>query len=342
MVIMKLRHIAIGVLMLIGGVGCTHEFDNHKNTPSENFEALWQIIDEKYCLFDDKKVDWDSVYAVYQPQFDTMQLVAFEDNYRMFDLMEEMLNTLEDGHVNLYSPFDVSVCRSWYEGYPENFDSEILTKYYLKDYRRAGGLNYNRIDGDSIGYVYYGSFSDGFSYLNWLMVMNYFADCKGIVLDVRNNGGGSMENAYRLAAPFFTRDTVVGYWQHKSGKGHEDFSEVEEMKMEGGKGNWRRPVVVLCNRHSYSAANFFVSIMRYADNCLVLGGKSGGGGGMPMSYELPNGWMVRFSSVKMYDREMQSIEGGIRPHLLVNQHSKDKDDLIEEAVDLIYSAYEKK
>ena len=100
-------------------------------------------------------------------------------------------------------------------------------------------------------------------------------------------------------------------------------------------------MVVLCNRHSYSAANFFVSIMRYADNCLVLGGKSGGGGGMPMSYELPNGWMVRFSSVKMYDRDMLSIEDGVRPHLLVNQHSEDKDDLIEEAVDLIYSAYKK-
>ena len=250
---MKSKYIAIGLLMLIGGVGCTHEFDNHKNTPSENFEALWQIIDEKYCLFDDKQVDWDSVYAVYQPQFDTMKLVAFEDQYRMFDLMEEMLNTLEDGHVNLYTPFDVSVCSSWYEGYPTNFDSEILTKYYLKDYRRAGGLNYCKIDGDSIGYVYYGSFSDSFSYLNWLMVMNYFADCKGIVLDVRNNGGGSMENAYRLAAPFFSKDTVVGYWQHKSGREHDAFSEIEEMKLEDSKGNWLRPVVVLCNRRSYSA-----------------------------------------------------------------------------------------
>ena len=248
---MKSKYIAIGLLMLIGGVGCTHEFDNHKNTPSENFEALWQIIDEKYCLFDDKQVDWDSVYAEYQPQFDTMKIVTFEDQYRMFDLMEEMLNTLEDGHVNLYTPFDVSVCSSWYEGYPTNFDSEILTKYYLKDYRRAGGLNYCKIDGDSIGYVYYGSFSDSFSYLNWLMVMNYFADCKGIVLDVRNNGGGSMENAYRLAAPFFSKDTVVGYWQHKSGREHDAFSEIEEMKLEDSKGNWMRPVVVLCNRHSY-------------------------------------------------------------------------------------------
>lgn len=112
------------------------------------------------------------------------------------------------------------------------------------------------------------------------------------------------------------------------------------MKMEGSKGNWRRPVVVLCNRHSYSAANFFVSIMRYADNCLVLGGKSGGGGGMPMSYELPNGWMVRFSSVKMYDRDMQSVEGGVMPQVVVNQKSTDMDDLIESAVELINLAYE--
>ena len=326
-------------IMLLGS--CTHRFADVDTSPAANFEALWKIIDEKYCLFDDKTANWDSVYSAYHQRFDTMKIVKYEDYYRLFDGLEEMLNELEDGHVNLYSPFDISVCSKWYEGYPQNFDSEILSKYYLKDYRRANGLNYSRIDGDSIGYVYYGSFSDGFSLTNWLAVLNYFAKCRGIVLDVRNNGGGSMENAYRLAAPFFTKDTVVGYWQHKSGPGHEECSEYEPMIMNESMGIWRRPVVVLCNRRSYSAANFFVSMMRYADNCLILGGKSGGGGGMPMSYELPNGWMVRFSSVKMYDRDMQSIEGGVRPHLLVNQHSEDKDDLIEEAVDLINSAYQK-
>ena len=150
-----------------------------------------------------------------------------------------------------------------------------------------------------------------------------------------------MNNAYLLAAPFFTKDTLVGYWQHKSGPEHHDFSSLEPMIMNESRGYWRRPVIVLCNRHSYSAANFFVSIMRYADNCLILGGISGGGGGMPMSYELPNGWMVRFSSIKMYDRDTISIEPGVKPHLLVNQHSQDKDDLIEEAVRWINSAYDK-
>ena len=98
---------------------------------------------------------------------------------------------------------------------------------------------------------------------------------------------------------------------------------------------------MLCNRHSYSASNFFVSIMRYLPHCLILGGKSGGGGGMPMSYELPNGWLVRFSSVRMYDRDKVSIEAGVTPQVVVNQQSTDVDDLIETAVDVINRAYDR-
>jgi hypothetical protein len=41
----------------------------------------------------------------------------------------------------------------------------------------------------------------------------------------------------------------------------------------------------------------------------------------------------------MYDREMNSIEPGIRPHIIVNQQSSDKDDLIEHAITIIHSAY---
>ena len=166
-------NIFILCMLLCTSLGCTHPFDEQKdNTPLNNFEALWNIIDKKYCLFDDKNIDWKEVYSSYSQRFDTMKIVEYEDNYRLFDLMEEMLNELEDGHVNLYSPFDISVCSKWYEGYPENFDLDILSKYYLKDYRRANGLNYCRIDRDSIGYVYYGSFSDSFSLTNWLAVLN--------------------------------------------------------------------------------------------------------------------------------------------------------------------------
>ena len=340
----SVRCIGYGLLAIGMGLlcGCTHPFDNHQNTPLENFEALWKIIDEKYCYLEEKGVNWDSIYTVYRPLFDTLEVVEYKDQLVVFDLMEQMINELEDGHVNLYSSFDVSYCSSWYEGYPENFNADLINNKYLKEYRQAGGLAYSKIDGDSIGYVYYGSFSNGFSLSNALSVFNDFIKCRGIVLDVRNNGGGSVENAYKLASLFFTQDTVVGYWQHKSGPGREEFSDLEKMRLDNTRGYWQRPVIVLCNRHSYSATNFFVSIMRYAPNCLILGGKSGGGGGMPLSYELPNGWIVRFSSVRMYDRDKVSIEGGVTPDKVVNMKSLQTDDIIDEAVRIINYAYDKK
>jgi len=75
--------------------------------------------------------------------------------------------------------------------------------------------------------------------------------------------------------------------------------------------------------------------MRYAYQSTIVGGLSGGGGGMPMSYELPCGWMVRFSSVRMVDRYKRDIEQGIQPDILLTMQSEDKDDIIEKAIELI-------
>lgn len=54
-----------------------------------------------------------------------------------------------------------------------------------------------------------------------------------------------------------------------------------------------------------------------------------------MSYELPCGWLVRFSSVRMYDADKNDIEQGIEPDVEVNITSTDKDDIIEKAIELI-------
>ena len=151
---------------------------------------------------------------------------------------------------------------------------------------------------------------------------------------MRNNGGGDLTNAYRLSSPFFSENTTIGYWRHKNGTDHADFSDFEPLTADASMvlSKWQRPVVVLCNRRTYSAANMFVNIMQYAPNARIAGGISGGGGGMPMSYELPNGWMVRFSSVRMYDRDKKDIENGITPHIPVSLTSSDRDDIIEEAI----------
>lgn len=344
-----INRISIGLaicMLAITHTGCTHSFDGspYDNTPVGNIEALWQIIDQKYCFIEEKGIDWASIHQAYIDSAKLIDTSNKESNIQLFDLMENMLNLLHDGHVNLYTTFDVSGSREWYAGYPTNYDRELINTYYLNNARQAGGLYYNKIDSDRIGYIYYGSFSSGFSSANMYHILSSFKDCRGIVLDVRNNGGGDLNNAYKLAATFMSHDTIVGYWQHKTGPGHTNFSELEPIYIRENDmpQKWFRPVVVLQNRRSYSATNSFLNAMRYADNALLLGGISGGGGGMPLSYELPNGWIVRFSSIKMYNREKQSIEEGIPPHVYDTLKSKDKDDLIEHAVQVIHAAYKDK
>lgn len=304
--------------------------------PVENIEALWQIIDTKYCYVEQKNVDWNEVHETYAQK--ATQLPQNEQ-VALFDLCAEMLNLLQDGHVNLYSPFDRSYCTSWYDTYPTNFSSS-LQSLYLKDYRIASSLYYCILEPDSIGYIYYPSFASGFSYSNLAWIFKTFKDCRGLIIDVRNNGGGDLSNSYKLAAPFFKESKTVGYWQHKTGPGHNDFSEMEELTLDASQTSlkWFRPTVVLSNRRSYSATNSFINIMRYADNAIIVGGTSGGGGGMPMSYEMPCGWTVRFSSIRMYDADKKDIEQGIEPDVKVTMVSTDKDDIIEKAIELINQA----
>lgn len=338
---MRKSWLYIGIVLM--GIGCSSKNEvEYTFDPVTNVAALWEIIDTKYCFVEEKKIDWQAIGEEYKKKAKELPTQSV-DQVALFDLCAAMLDSLRDGHVNLYTPFDRSYNTAWYDTFPANYDSR-LQALYLRDYRIAGGLYYCKVDMDSIGYVYYSSFSNSISNSNITWIIRTFKDCKGLIIDVRNNGGGELTNSYKLASVFFSEDRLVGYWQHKTGLGHNDFSELSEQWLDhtliGSK--WLRPVVVLTNRRSYSATNSFVSMMRYADNCTIVGGKTGGGGGMPMSYEMPCGWTVRFSSIRMMDRDKQSIEDGIAPNIGVNMVSKDKDDIIEKAIEVIHDYYKKR
>lgn len=309
------------------------------NTYRSNFETLWSIVDTRYCYLDLKRINWDSIHTVYEFRLanDTVDEITF------FDAMAEMLAELKDGHVNLYSSFDRSRYWNWFTDYPANFSETLIfnENYLGKDYRSVNGLRYKSIAGGKVGYIYYESFGSGFSDTNIRYIFQQFIPCEnGLIIDVRNNGGGSADLSGILASYFFEQDTVNMYLQHKNGPGHNDFSEPVPMKTIAHKTiRWARPVVVLANRASYSATNLFVSRMRDAPQAIIMGDKTGGGGGMPLSNELPNGWMVRFSASPMYDASMQHIEFGIDPDIKVDLDSADvakgKDTLIERAIEIL-------
>ena len=285
------------------------EFDD---TPTGNFEALWKIIDERYCFFDYKSqeygLDWNAVHAKYRARVNDRM-----SDDQLFEVMADMLAELRDGHVNLSRAADFARYWSWQEDYPANLSDSLLRRYLGTDYMIASGLQY-RVLGDNIGYVRYESFSDAIGEGNIDEVINRLMLCRGLIIDIRGNGGGMLTNAERLAARFTNEPVLVGYIRHKTGPGHSDFSSMEEQWINPSANlRWQKPVCVLTNRSVYSAANEFVKYMQRFPQVTIVGDRTGGGAGLPFSNSLPNGWAVRFSACPMYDADGQSTEFGIAP-----------------------------
>lgn len=320
------KYITYLVLTCLLLTSCVEQ-DDYTSTPSGNVEALWQIIDQHYCFFDYKKetlgVDWNNVHSKYLAQASDKL-----SNYQLFELCTAMIGELRDGHVNLSTAFDLGRNWSWKDDYPTNFSDTLQRRYLSTDYRISSGIYYRILD-DNVGYLYCGTFEKELGSGNLDYILSYLAPCNSLIIDVRNNGGGMVTSAQTLAGRFTNSKVLVGYMQHKTGTGHNDFSSPEPQYIEPAAGvRWQKPVCVLTNRSVYSAANEFVKYMKAigevrTSGCPIIGDTTGGGAGMPYSSELPNGWAVRFSACPMFDHNMVSTEHGIAPDQKVDITSED-------------------
>ena len=311
---------ALFVLLAIGSIGTSCESYNFdfENNPQGNLEALWTILDKNYCYFDYKEINWDSIGTSYKAR-----VTPNMSNDALFDLMGQMLSELKDGHVNLIATHDITRYWSWKEDYPANFNSNIIDEYLSTDYATASSMKYKILE-DNVGYIYYGSFSNHVSNSGLSQILNRMAICNGIILDVRNNGGGNLVNVERIASRFFNERALVGYISHKVGPGHNDFSDLFPKYLDSSNSiRYQKPVVILTNRGCYSATNEFVSTMKHAHNATIVGDKTGGGGGLPFSSELPNGWSVRFSTSPTFNAAKQHIEFGVEPDVRLSMTASD-------------------
>ena len=319
---------------LSGLTACIRE-EEYTNDPIGNFDQLWKIIDERYCFLDYKGIDWKKIgerkRKFIEPEMDDRDL---------FQVLSDMLYELQDGHVNLTSTDNQTHFDFWLDS-PRNFsEATIESNYYLgQNYQQTAGFKY-KILNDKVGYIYYEKFSEGIDNNDLDRVFSYFSNCKGLIIDVRQNSGGNATNSAKIASRFTEKKILTGYICHKTGPGHNDFSEPYAIYLEPAKGiRWQKKVAVLTNRHSYSATNDFVNHMRCLPNVTIVGDKTGGGSGMPFSSELPNGWTIRFSASPHFDKIMNHIEWGINPDVKVDINYKDEangfDTIIEEARKLL-------
>ena len=167
-------------------ISCIGE-ENYENSGNGNFEALWKIIDEHYCFFDVAEeefgLNWNNVHEKYKAFVDTC-----ENDAELFNTLGDMLKELRDGHVNLISMYGTSYYWDWQLKNPINFSDSIQRNYLGNNFRLTNGIKCATLS-DSIGYAYCESFSNGLNINNLSLMLVGFKDCKGLIIDIRNNGG---------------------------------------------------------------------------------------------------------------------------------------------------------
>lgn len=305
----KIRTAYLALLVFI--TSACNSIEDYDNDNTGNFDALWNFVDQHYCFFEQKDVDWAAVGQSYRQQAE----LAGSQRV-LFNVMSGMLDNLRDGHVNLSSWFETSYYRGWWSDYPQNYDERLVEEYYLDfDYNSLGTAYYGIIMPYNVGYLRLSTFSSTFGESNIDAILNYFNTCSGLIIDVRDNGGGELTNVEKFVRRFIDKPIVAGYMIHKTGPGHNDFSQPFEYtyRPPAQRIMWFKPVAVLTNRSTFSAANNFVGIMKSLPQVTVVGATTGGGSGMPLSSELPNGWSVRISACRILDPEGRDTEFGVAP-----------------------------
>lgn len=310
--------------------------DEPENTNETNFDLLWENVDKRYSFFEFKQINWDEMREKYRPL-----AVQAQNQGELFQVFDDMLFELRDGHVNLTSPFNTARNWDWRLKSPPNYNKNIVERTYLGSDHRITGPFRNKLLNDGILYVYYGSFSSGFNqnHLNFIFGQN--PNVKAMIFDVRSNGGGSLANVTRLVERFAEVKTPAGHNIFKAGPAHNDFTSPipQYAKPCEDVDAFTGPVVVLTNRGSYSATTDFVRKMRVLPHVTIMGDTTGGGGGLPFNGELPNGWVYRFSTTQSFDHNGINIEDGIAPDVLVyikpQDESDNKDTIIDKAIEYL-------
>ena len=275
-------------LFMLSFASCERAFmpTDEPSNPVNVFNYLWNKVDQQYAFFDVKGVDWDSVYEVYRPK------VSDGDMHldSLFQVCAAMLNTLQDGHTNLISKFDVSHNDSvYYRMYAErNINTEVVVLNYLT-------VNYHNL-------------------------RHIYENCDGMILDLRQNGGGNILNIRTLLSIFDNHGQPLYRTQIKSGPAHDAFTELTTVYADSIDYNdsftdepYTKPFAVLIDRGSYSATSFFAICTMAYDNIKLFGDYSGGGLGLPNGGALPNGWTYRFSITRTIALDGGNYENGVPP-----------------------------
>ncbi|MFT3923100.1 MAG: S41 family peptidase [Myxococcales bacterium] len=148
---------------------------------------------------------------------------------------------------------------------------------------------------------------------------------RGILLDLRDNPGGLLDQAVSVADEFLPAGVIVS----TRGRGGRELS-VASAREGGTRPTW--PVVVLVNGYTASAAEIVAGALGDHGRALIVGTRTFGKGSVQNIIELPDASALKITVARYYTPSGRSIQAqGIEPDVVIEQVAVAADDAKQQA-----------
>ncbi len=145
-------------------------------------------------------------------------------------------------------------------------------------------------------------------------------DFKGLILDLRNNPGGLLNQAVSVSDEFLESGLIVYTEGRVPG---------QEMRFEARKRGVQPayPIIILVNGGSASASEIVAGALQDHERAVILGTRTFGKGSVQTIIPLPDGSAMRITTARYYTPSGRSIQAkGIQPDLLVKEGIIEEDE----------------
>lgn len=199
---------------------------------------------------------------------------------------------------------------------------QTVRQVTLRRESNAGFLNEPAVSwrslGDSLGYIRISQWGGGNLVAEIDKALEEFKGFKGLVIDVRGNGGGSDELADEVNGRLIEKPVIssIDFWRQA---GTNQFRKTIGWVQPRGPWTYQGRVAVLIDEGCASACEHFVSGIEAMGRVLLVGRPTNGAGGGPTGVTLSDGTRVVISRALGLRANGVVFEGlGIPPHILLS------------------------
>ncbi|SFT39562.1 Tricorn protease C1 domain-containing protein [Lishizhenia tianjinensis] len=291
-----------------------------ENSQTAIFDYFYKAYQEDYVLFDQRNVNWEDQYNTYRP------MVSDEmSDADLFERLKDMVAPLNDGHVKLIAPNEIQYTPNiYYQTRLEDdlFDLELIKSKYLKDDYEVNGYGFNTygmIEND-IAYVHMVWTSDNWEGMD--EILSYSDPAKGLIIDLRHNGGGDFTLAFSRMGRFTQEERLAFTSKTKNGAGPNDFTAPYAWKIYPEGEYFDKKIMVLTDRYTISAGERLVMALQTLPNVTTVGDTTNGSISSMILRELPNAWNFSVCPQQVESHDGMNYEGiGLIPDVLIENTS---------------------